>query len=714
MVQCTGRRVCFRSFCSRVDAVGSEPAKTVGRSTRNLGRFQGLIFSALLGLLLGLTAPWSSQVFSCQIDPPRGAEAAGRTASDWPTLAPSLLPHPGGPAAIPSGRSEPWGSGAQPDSPGQLENGLGSDQGWRPAQTTTAPRSLPSDHTTGRPSGDSGSNVDRPQTSDFPPSTNSSSDQARSGGDSDVAPWIQSVLSEGRQLAGSQRWSEALSVYQSALRKAPDSQSLLRQRQVARIHVDLRHRLADARYIDFATRDSAEMAAAHFKEILYKIELHHLANPDWTAIYRHGLQSLRVATDHPDFQRKLLGSSTVEQVHRILDRVAEQAASQSLRTQVELLQRVQQLADQLNREVGLRPSVVFHEFASTVISALDTYSCYLSPGQFEDLNSQIRGNFVGIGVELRSHADHLEIIKAIPGGPADRARIRGGDKLLAVNDQAVSEIGGDAAADLLRGGEGTLVTVVVETPEEKQYRLRMVRARVEVPSIESVEMVDIESGVGYIKLANFQKNTPADFDRALSELGKQGMRSLILDLRDNPGGALDAAVAIADRFLSAGVIVSTKGRSFGENLVYPANASSLAQDLSLMVLINEHSASASEILAAAIADRQRGTILGQRSFGKGMVQTVFPLTSGRGGVRLTTAEYFSPNGRRVELQGVTPDMELQVAAKPVLDDLPPADGHLGSSAATASGQDSVLEAAIRKARQVRQAEARPTGFSPST
>jgi carboxyl-terminal processing protease len=522
-------------------------------------------------------------------------------------------------------------------------------------------------------------------------SSSATSSIAQPASESD--PWVQTVLAEGQQLANGDRWSEALTIYQAALRKAPHSATLLKQRQTARMHVDLRHRLSDSKYVNFARTDSLEMAAAHLSEILIKIELNHFDQPNWSGVFQHGLNSLLISFEDTEFQTKFLQSTVVDQIAGIADRLRQSLNSVPVRNHVEFAGLVREVATQLQRQLGLAPSVTIHEFASTAASALDTYSTYLSPAQFDDLNSQIRGNFVGIGVELRSKKEHLEIVKAISNGPADRARIRGGDKMLAVNDQLVSDIGGDAAADLLRGTDGSLVTVVVETPEGKQYRLKLQRARVEIPSIDETKLVDSAKGIGYIKLSNFQKNTPADFDRSLAQLRQQGLRSLILDLRDNPGGALDAAVAIVDRFIPRGTIVSTKGRNLAENMTYSAANGNYIGQLPLIVLINENSASASEILAAAIADHQRGTIIGERSFGKGVVQTIFPLTSGRGGIRLTTAEYFAPSGRRVELQGVAPDYVVQTTARPLID------GANNSIEATPSAlpTDEVLEAAIRRA-----------------
>lgn len=654
-------------------AMGMASRGQVGRPS-----FRSWIWNAVAGAALLSTT---------LLTPPLHAQSGGTA---WPSRVPSLLPTNGNVADIPAWEDVSLSRAWSADRPGAGWRPVGSqvvgasDAGYREAvEKLRATTQLGEANPLGTDEPNSRTEVSRGTNSGQNSLGLSATSHVNSVG-AGAEPWVQTVLAEGQALAGNDRWSEALSVYQTALRKAPDNKVILAQRQSARIQVDLRNRLADAKYLRYAQADSVDMALAHLNEILLKIELNHLATPNWNQIFQHGLQSLLVSFENTDFRNLLTPNLDENGIESLTQRLQSALAQVSLRHHGEMVGLVRELASELQRQWGIRPSVVIHEFAGSAASALDTYSSYLSPGQFDDLNSQVRGNFVGIGVELRSHENHLEIIKAIPGGPADQARIRGGDKILAVDDQAVSSLGGDTVADLLKGSEGSTVTVIVETPDSKQYRLRLQRARVDIPSIEDVRLVDDTNRVGYIKLVNFQKNTPLDFDRALQTLSQQGMQRLILDLRDNPGGAFDAAVAIADRFITQGTIVSTKGRSFGENMSYPAHAGGSLPQLPVVVLINENSASASEILAAAIADQKRGTIIGEKSFGKGVVQTFYPLTSGRGGIRLTTAEYFSPNGRRVERQGVEPDYVVQDTARPNLD----GDGNAPTG-------DSVLEAAIR-------------------
>jgi len=211
--------------------------------------------------------------------------------------------------------------------------------------------------------------------------------------------------------------------------------------------------------------------------------------------------------------------------------------------------------------------------------------------------------------------------------------------------------------------------------------------KVTIPSVEGVRIVDPEQAVGYIRVTNFQKTTPRDFDAALWNLQQQGMKHLIVDLRGNPGGLLSASVEMADRFIKSGIIVSTKGRNPMEDFTHRAKATGTWR-IPLVVLIDENSASASEIFAAAIADHQRGTIVGQRSYGKGSVQGIFPLNINGGGIRLTTAKFYSPKGREIHLHGVTPAVNVEHVAKPAI----------GSF--TAEDTDVILRTGIQVCRQL--------------
>jgi carboxyl-terminal processing protease len=256
-----------------------------------------------------------------------------------------------------------------------------------------------------------------------------------------------------------------------------------------------------------------------------------------------------------------------------------------------------------------------------------------------------------------------------------------------------SDLSTDQAANLLQGPEGTTVELAVEAPGQTARRVIVHRERVEVPSIEGVRIVDTAQGIAYLKLTCFQKTTSRDLDNALWSLHRAGMRSLIIDLRGNPGGLLATAVDVADKFIDRGLIVSTRGRSAGETFSYSAHEPGTWR-VPLVVLIDGDSASAAEIFAGAIRDHQRGTIVGERSYGKGSVQGIFPLSTAEAGVRLTTAKFYSPNGNPYSGIGVAPNQQVHRVARPV------------EVSPEAPADDVFLTAAVEAAQQQLQLRAR--------
>ncbi len=500
---------------------------------------------------------------------------------------------------------------------------------------------------------------------------------------------VNSIVTQGTKLEGQRRWGEALALYEDEVRKNPNVTQLFERIDLAKIHYDLGRRYADGSFRRSIAQLDEPQALNLYSEVLTKIYAHYVQEPDWRHLLDRGTRDLEVALYEADFVANNSMQATDETVNDFRRRLHNLTDNRLVRSRDDLHDVVASAAHLARAELGLNPTVVILEYTAAAAGGLDEYSTFLTADQLTDLYSQIEGNFVGLGVELKAADQALLIVNVIHGSPAERAGIKSGDRLVAVAGKATRDLTTDQAAELLQGPEGTTVELMDVTGNDPPRRVVVRREHVDVPSVDDVKMLDTEAGVGYLKLTCFQKTTSRDMDAALWKLYRQGMKSLVMDLRGNPGGLLTAAVDVGDKFIDTGKIVSTEGRSPQENYVYTARSAG-AWRMPLVVLIDGDSASASEIFAGAIRDHKRGTIVGYKSYGKGSVQGIFPLNIAGTGIRLTTAKFYSPNHLGFVHNGVQPDISPQQVAKPIIGD--------STSPPTRLKDDAILSAGLQAAR----------------
>ena len=501
---------------------------------------------------------------------------------------------------------------------------------------------------------------------------------------------VKNLLAEGERLEEGKRWSEAIHHYESALRTHPQQPDLVQRIELARVHLDLGRRYHDRSFVESLTRLTPVEASSLYGDILLKIQSHYVNSPNWQDLVRRGILNLDVALTEPVFLNHHFQQTDPVAVDQFRRSLRDLYRTHPVHERTRAKEVAELVAESAKTELGLNRSVVMAEFTSGAAGGLDTYSAYLTGHQLSEVFSQIEGNFVGLGVELKTEQNRLQIINVIPGGPASQGGVRGGQTILAVNGQSVAQITPDAAADMLKGEEGSSVSLTLSDPNGQTQEVRLVRKRVDVPSVVDISIVDQEHGIGYLRVTSFQKTTTRDIDNALWDLHRQGMRSLIFDVRGNPGGLLTASVEIADKFISTGTIVSTRGRSSAEDYDYRAHSVGTWR-VPLIVLIDGDSASASEIFAGAIRDHQRGHVIGQQSYGKGSVQGIFPMDRYHVGIRLTTAKFYSPSGQPISKRGVTPTIAVpvqQLTAKP----------NDAGQLVAAPAHDAVLRAGVQVAR----------------
>ncbi len=294
-----------------------------------------------------------------------------------------------------------------------------------------------------------------------------------------------------------------------------------------------------------------------------------------------------------------------------------------------------------------------------MLMGLDPHSVYLTRDDFADLQEGTSGEFSGLGLEVGMQDGYVTIISPIDGSPAAAANLQSGDVILKLDNVPVKGMSLADSIEKMRGAKGTKVELTIGRPGESQpFNVTLVRDTIKVAS---VRQRLLEPGYGYIRIAQFQLGTGEDVARSLDKLQAKGtLKGLVLDLRNNPGGVLSASVDVAGMFLDGGTVVYTEGRLANSDMHFDADPGDASHGIPLVVLINAGSASASEIVAGALQDRGRAVVMGSDSFGKGSVQTILPLSDSRA-VKLTTARYFTPNGRSIQAEGIVPDIPVERA-----------------------------------------------------
>lgn len=503
----------------------------------------------------------------------------------------------------------------------------------------------------------------------------------------DLATRTTALVHEGR-------WADVVGICETAARKGTLAPGLRQQYDLAKLHCDIARRHAEPAFRGQLLSLSETDARRVYGEVLARIGSHHVENPDYARLVGRGLRAIDVALEEPAFAAAHAAQVTPERRSVYREHVAQIAGSRGVSTQEDAETVASWVARAAHSILGIPPAVTLMEMSAAAVGGLDEYSAFLTTGQLDDLYSQIEGNFVGLGVELKTAPDGLLVVHVIPASPAERAGVRAGDHLVGVGGRSIGGLSVDEAAHLLQGPEGSLVTLAILRAPAPARAVTVRREHVEVPSIEDVRMLDATAGIAALKLSSFQKTTAADLEAALRRLDAAGMRSLVIDLRGNPGGLLSAAVDVADLFLERGLVVATRGRSPDEDFNYSAGRPGTWR-MPLVVVIDGDSASSSEIFAGAIRDHARGTIVGSRSYGKGSIQGIFPLDAAGVGMRLTTAKFFSPKGLPYSGVGVEPDVPVHTVARPVDGVIPGGSADTALAAATDVARRATLRPAAR-------------------
>ncbi len=362
-----------------------------------------------------------------------------------------------------------------------------------------------------------------------------------------------------------------------------------------------------------------------------------------------------------------------------------------------------------------------------MLSGLDPHSSYMDPKSFRDMQVQTRGEFGGLGIEVTMEDGLVKVVAPIDDTPAAKAGVMANDVITKLDDEAVQGLTLNQAVDKMRGPVNSKIKLtIVRKGADKPIELTIVRDIIRVKSVRSHAEGD---DVGYIRITQFNEQTTDGLKQAINDLhgqlGADKIKGYIVDLRNNPGGLLDQAISVSDTFLDKGEIVSTRGRNPEETQRFNARPGDMTHGKPVIVLINGGSASASEIVAGALQDHKRATLIGTRSFGKGSVQTIIPLGAGNGALRLTTARYYTPSGRSIQAQGIKPDIEVMQDVPDKLKGETDSEGeaslrgHLAATGAEKSGSQSYVppdekdDKALHMALDLLRGTASNTAFPPN-
>jgi carboxyl-terminal processing protease len=317
----------------------------------------------------------------------------------------------------------------------------------------------------------------------------------------------------------------------------------------------------------------------------------------------------------------------------------------------EVLEKInREYVDEINQSESMDSAI------NGLLQSLDPYSAYMSPEVFNEMQTETSGEFGGLGIEVSMESGVVKVISPIDDTPASKAGIKSGDYIVKIDNTQVQGKSLSEAVDLMRGPVGTGIDLTIRRiGEKKALNFTIIR---EVIQIKSVKSDLLEKNIGYLRLTSFNENSGDQIKKQIQKFEKnKDIKSYILDLRNNPGGLLSQAIKISDYFLNDGEIVSTKSRKVSENRKWFANQGDLINGKTILVLINNGSASASEIVAGALKDHKRAILIGESSYGKGSVQSIIPLKN-KGAIRLTVAKYYLPSGKSISEVGVTPDIEI--------------------------------------------------------
>jgi carboxyl-terminal processing protease len=472
---------------------------------------------------------------------------------------------------------------------------------------------------------------------------------------------------EAESLEAAGEWAKASECYARILSEDRDQPALKERYQYCLRRAQLVRRHADSTYLEQIAKLSLDECLQVYVEVLSRLQSFYVEREkvEPVMLFRRGLEELRFALSEKGVRQTQGVHADAETVEDFREQLDSTWKALPIRRMEDARLQVRRLASVAHDVLGLRPGLVVFEMAAGACSGLDEYTYFLTPGQFRELNESWKGEVLGIGVEVVVRDEKVVIAQVVPGSAGDQKGLKAGEQIVRVGNKLTSGMLAEAVAELLKGeADTTVVLEVVAAGQTKSREVELKRQVVHVPSLSEPRFLDDQLAIGYLQLVTFQETTVRELDLAILKLQQAGMRALILDLRGNQGGLFEVAIQVVERFISAGVIVSTHGQVREYNMTYRAHGSSILT-VPLVVLIDGETASAAEMVAGALKDHQRGKLVGRTTFGKGSIQRVQGLSAIPAGIRMTVARFYSPRGLAYSETGVSPHLLVDLPDMPV-------------------------------------------------
>ena len=439
---------------------------------------------------------------------------------------------------------------------------------------------------------------------------------------------VSSAVDTGIEHERAHHWIDAIETYEKALKRWPENTELKYGLRRSKIHFAIERRYNDLSFENRLLRLPRQAALDLFGDVIEHVRLYYVDEMSATSFVAHGTESFYIALGDDKFVERNLRGVDRGRIADVRRTLRERYWNRPVADYSLARETVSEVCDLAVAKLGMSDTAVVLEYVFGGCNCLDEYSNFLTPDRLTDLHGNINGEFVGLGIEMKAEPGKgMFLVNVLPESPAEQGGLHPGDYITKIDGSNCLDMTTDEAAKLLRGPQGSRVSLVVQDADRGSRMGQFVRRAVEVKSIPVAQIIEPRQGIGYIRMTGFQSTSPRELDAALAKLSREGMRSLIWDLRGNPGGLLPAATGVLDRFIDSGVLVSTRGRSLDQNSSYSATPHP-KYNVPLVLLVDEDSASASEIVAGAIHDHNRGKIVGRTTYGKWCVQSIYHMPDG--------------------------------------------------------------------------------------